>query len=74
MGKGTLDDRHPLSVGAARSTALKDADCIILLGARLNWMLHFGKSPRFDANVKIIQVELFFSFVKSSYYIILFYI
>lgn len=57
MGKGTLDDRHPLSVGAARSTALKDADCIVLLGARLNWMLHFGKPPRFDPNVKIIQVE-----------------
>lgn len=57
MGKGTLDDRHPLSVGAARSTALKDSDCVILLGARLNWMLHFGKAPRFDPNVKIIQVE-----------------
>lgn len=62
MGKGTLDDRHPLSVGAARSSALKDADCIILLGARLNWMLHFGKSPRFDPNVKIIQVKLIFYF------------
>ncbi|CAF1490276.1 unnamed protein product [Adineta steineri] len=57
MGKGTLDDRHPLAVGAARSTALQDADCIILLGARLNWMLHFGKSPRFDQNVKIIQID-----------------
>lgn len=57
MGKGTLDDRHPLSVGAARSTALKESDCIVLLGARLNWMLHFGKSPRFDPNVKIIQVK-----------------
>ncbi|CAM2702395.1 unnamed protein product [Rotaria socialis] len=57
MGKGTLDDRHPLSVGAARSTALQEADCIILLGARLNWMLHFGKQPRFNPNVKIIQIE-----------------
>jgi 2-hydroxyacyl-CoA lyase 1 len=57
MGKGTLDDRHPLSVGAARSTALKDADCIVLLGARLNWMLHFGRSPRFNPNVKVIQVN-----------------
>ncbi|CAF3421351.1 unnamed protein product [Rotaria sp. Silwood1] len=57
MGKGTLDDRHPLSVGAARSTALKDADCIILLGARLNWMLHFGKPPRFDPDVKIVQID-----------------
>jgi 2-hydroxyacyl-CoA lyase 1 len=60
MGKGTLDDRHPLSVGAARSTALQDSDCIILLGARLNWMLHFGKTPRFNPNVKIIQVNFYF--------------
>lgn len=58
MGKGTLDDRHPLAVGAARSTALQAADCIVLLGARLNWMLHFGKAPRFNPNVKIIQVKI----------------
>jgi len=57
MGKGTLDDRHPLSVGAARSTALKDSDCIVLLGARLNWMLHFGQQPRFNPDVKIIQID-----------------
>ena len=63
MGKGTLDDRHPLSVAAARTTALRDADCIILLGARLNWMLHFGRPPRFDPNVKIIQVKYCFFLV-----------
>ena len=66
MGKGTLDDRHPLSVGAARSTALKDADCILLLGARLNWMLHFGKPPRFDPNVKIIQVKQHLPLLSSN--------
>ena len=36
--------------------ALKDADLVVLLGARLNWMLHFGKFPRFAENVKIVQV------------------
>ena len=36
--------------------ALKDSDLIILLGARLNWMLHFGKPPRFTENVKVVQV------------------
>ena len=36
--------------------ALKDADVIVLLGARLNWILHFGKPPRFSRNIKIIQV------------------
>ena len=32
MGKGVLDDNHPLSVGAARSHALKEADGIFLMG------------------------------------------
>lgn len=36
--------------------ALLQADVVLLLGARLNWMLHFGLSPRFHPDVKIIQV------------------
>lgn len=36
--------------------ALSEADVIFLFGARLNWILHFGKPPRFKADVKIIQV------------------
>ena len=37
--------------------ALKEADVIVLLGARLNWILHFGLSPRFKKDVKFIQVQ-----------------
>ena len=37
-------------------SALQHADVVVLLGARLNWMLHFGQPPRFSADVKIIQV------------------
>src|SRR5690606_15861834 len=51
MGKGVMDDNHPLSVGAARSTALKEADVIFVMGARLNWIMHYGMSPRFNKNV-----------------------
>uniref|UniRef100_A0A672ZD34 2-hydroxyacyl-CoA lyase n=1 Tax=Sphaeramia orbicularis TaxID=375764 RepID=A0A672ZD34_9TELE len=58
MGKGVLPDDHPNCVAAARSRALLQADVVLLLGARLNWMLHFGLPPRFDPNVKIIQVDL----------------
>ncbi|KAL1430103.1 hypothetical protein MTO96_015579 [Rhipicephalus appendiculatus] len=46
-------------ISPARSKALQEADVILLLGARLNWMLHFGRPPRFSPGVKIIQVELF---------------
>jgi len=54
MAKGTISDDHSQFVGTARSHALKSADVIVLAGARLNWILHFGKSPRFRPDVKII--------------------
>ena len=58
MGKGVLPDSHPLSVGAARSHALQNADVVVLMGARLNWIMHFGLPPRFNKNVKIIQLDI----------------
>lgn len=58
MGKGMLPDDDPLSVGAARSHALKEADVVFLMGARLNWIMHFGLPPRFAENVRIIQLDI----------------
>jgi 2-hydroxyacyl-CoA lyase 1 len=58
MGKGVVDDSHELNVSPARTLALREADVILLLGARLNWMLHFGKPPRFKDDVKIIQLDI----------------
>jgi 2-hydroxyacyl-CoA lyase 1 len=58
MGKGVMPDTHPLSVGAARSHALQNADVIVLMGARLNWIMHFGLPPRFDRNVRIVQLDI----------------
>ena len=58
MGKGTMPDDDPLSVGAARSTALREADLVMLLGARLNWIMHFGLPPRFHKDVRIIQLDI----------------
>lgn len=58
MGKGVIPDDDDLNMSAARSAALKSADVILLLGARLNWILHYGEAPRFDPNVKIIQVDI----------------
>jgi 2-hydroxyacyl-CoA lyase 1 len=58
MGKGVLDDTHPLSVGAARSLALQEADVVVLMGARLNWIMHFGRPPRFNKDVRIVQLDI----------------
>ena len=58
MAKGLIPDDHPLSVAAARSLALGSADVIFLVGARLNWIMHFGLPPRFDENVRVIQLDI----------------
>ncbi|KAH0562616.1 hypothetical protein GP486_002708 [Trichoglossum hirsutum] len=58
MGKGVLPDSHPNNVASARSTALKFADVVLVLGARLNWILHFGDAPKWNPNARIIQVDI----------------
>ena len=58
MGKGVMPDDHPLAVSAARTLALQQADVVFLMGARFNWIFHFGASPRFDKDVKVIQLDI----------------
>ena len=58
MGKGVMPDDHPLSAAPARSFVLQNADLVFLMGARLNWILHFGLPPRFNANVRTIQLDI----------------
>ncbi|PKU33275.1 2-hydroxyacyl- lyase 1 isoform x3 [Limosa lapponica baueri] len=47
-----------LQVNKSSVKALQHADVIILLGARLNWILHFGLPPRFRQDVKVIQIDI----------------
>src|SRR5437879_13027133 len=59
MAKGLLPDLHPQCAGAARSTVLKDADVVMLVGARLNWLLSHGKGKAWgDQPKKFIQVDI----------------
>lgn len=70
MGKGVVPDESEYCVSTARTQALLKADVILLLGARLNWMLHFGQTPRFAPDVKVIQVDItleeFHNSIKSE--------
>lgn len=65
MAKGLLPDTHELSVQAARSFALQDSDAVLLIGARLNWLLSHGKGPTWGgkhhkewAKKKFIQIDI----------------
>jgi oxalyl-CoA decarboxylase len=58
MAKGLLPDSHPQSAAAARSLAIARADVVLLVGARLNWLLGHGDSPQWSADAKFVQVDI----------------
>jgi oxalyl-CoA decarboxylase len=60
MAKGLLPDTHPQSAGAARSTALLESDVVVLVGARLNWLLSHGKGKQWGpaGSKKFIQIDI----------------
>jgi oxalyl-CoA decarboxylase len=60
MAKGLLPDTHPQCAGAARSTVLKDSDVVMLIGARLNWLLSHGKGRTWGepGSKKFIQIDI----------------
>jgi oxalyl-CoA decarboxylase len=58
MAKGLLPDNHPQCAAAARSFVLGQADVVMLIGARLNWLLGHGKPPQWSPNVRFVQVDI----------------
>lgn len=58
MGKGLLPDTHDLAATAARSLAIGKCDVALVVGARLNWLLHFGDPPKWSKDVKFILVDV----------------
>src|SRR6202521_4088735 len=58
MAKGLLPDNHPQSAAAARSLVMAQADVVMLLGARLNWLLAHGKGPRWSPTTRFVQVDI----------------
>jgi oxalyl-CoA decarboxylase len=58
MAKGILPDTHSQCAGAARSLALKESDVVMLVGARLNWLLSQGKGKPWGGKKQFIQVDI----------------
>ena len=58
MAKGLLPDDHPQCAAAARSLVMGQADVVMLVGARLNWLLNHGKGKKWNANAKFIQLDV----------------
>jgi oxalyl-CoA decarboxylase len=58
MAKGLLPDDHPQSAATARSLALRRTDVVMLVGARLNWLLAHGEAPQWNPDAQFIQVDI----------------
>src|SRR5450759_5115911 len=58
MAKGLLPDTHPQSASAARSYVLAEADVVVLIGARLNWLLSHGKGKTWGAPKQFFQIDI----------------
>src|SRR5579859_5642923 len=60
MAKGLLPDLHPQCAAAARSTVLADSDVVLMIGARLNWLLSHGKGRQWGkpGAKKFIQIDI----------------
>lgn len=58
MGRGALSPAHPNHFSASRKHALANADVILVVGAPLDFRLGYGKPPTFNADAKIINVDI----------------
>jgi oxalyl-CoA decarboxylase len=66
MAKGPLPDDHPQSAAAARSLALARADVVMLVGARLSWLVGQGEAPGWSSGAVFIKADVGAAGVDSS--------
>jgi len=58
QGRGVVPDDHPLSYLSMRSTAFRDADLILVLGTRMNYIISHAAPPRFNAAARIARIDI----------------
>jgi len=58
ISRGLIPEDHALSFLNARSTAFAETDCVLAVGTRFDWMIQFGRPPRFAADMKVIHVDV----------------
>ncbi len=57
MAKGLMPDTGELSAISCRSMIMEQADVVMVIGARLNWMLSFGRG-KWNPDTKFIQLDV----------------
>ena len=58
QGRGVIPEDHPYCYAQARSTAFKEADFVLVVGTRLNYVISHGKPPRFSAHGTFARIDI----------------
>ena len=58
QGRGVVPEDHPLFFANARSAALKEADVLLIVGTRVNYVFGHMRPPRFRADAKLIRIDI----------------
>ena len=58
QGRGVVPEDHPWHYATMRSTAFREADCILILGTRLNYIVGHAAPPRFNADARIVRIDI----------------
>ena len=58
ISRGTVPEDHELAFLNARAKAFGEADALLAVGTRFNYVLQFGRAPRFAADLKVIQIDV----------------
>ncbi len=66
QGRGVVPEDHPFFFAQARSQAFKEADLVIVIGTRLNYVVSYAEPPRFSPTAKIVRIDIEPAEIDSS--------
>jgi thiamine pyrophosphate-dependent acetolactate synthase large subunit-like protein len=58
QGRGVIPEDHPLSYMTVRSAAFREADLIMIIGTRMNYIIGHAAPPRFNKDATIIRIDI----------------
>jgi len=58
QGRGVVPDDHEYSYPRMRSTAMREADLVFVIGTRLNYVIGHGRPPRFSPSARLVRIDI----------------
>lgn len=66
QGRGVVPEDHPFFFAQARSQAFKEADLVVVVGTRLNYVVSYAEPPRFAADARLVRIDIDPAEIDSS--------